>query len=248
MGKMISVVIAIREYPLDTLERTVLTLSNQSCPPLEIIIVDGSMDESQKYDDERINLELKYPLLYILPVPMNRFNASKLLNIGIQHSIGDYIMVTGADRLFGNNFIEEVSKLVGESFMVQSGWGVLPKSTDLSGDILSRWDELCKQVIPGSSKKLNPGCAIIIHRDWWFKVRGCDENYPFLYADSSIHIRAKRSGLGQRTIKFSVANVLHRAHPVVSFRMWTGGATLERLYGESVLSPMRNPDGWGEEE
>lgn len=241
----ISVVIPIREYPLDTLEREVLTLSHQSCPPLEIIVVDGTMNDDEKYRKQFVDLELKYPLLHTLFRPMKQFSAAKLQNIGIQYSTGDYIMLIGADRLFSKNYIEEVSKLADEGFIVQSAWGHLPKSTDLSGDVLSRWDELCKQVIPGSTGKINPGCVIVIHRDWWFKVRGVNERYPFLYNDSNTQRRAKMDGLGKRTLKFATAQVLHRVHKHVSFSMWTGGATLERLYAETDI--VCNPNGWGEE-
>lgn len=240
MGK-ISVVIAIWHYLIDTLERTIFTLSNQSCPPLEIIVIEGSMGYSSEYRD----LESEYPLLHIIHAPIGYLNLSKLNNIGILYALGDYIMITGADRLFSKNYMKEMSRLASESRVIISGWGTLPETTDISGNVHSRWDKLCEQIIPGSSIKVNPGCAIVLHRDWLLENRGYDEKYPFLYSDSSIIARAERSGLKRKVVMFDKAQALHKAH-APSELMHISGVTLDKLYAET--GAIRNLEGWGGEE
>ena len=233
----LSIVVPIWNQSTIALKRMLYTLVSQTKPPLEIVIVDGGPDGRHNVS------ELCGGIVRIIKAYMPEFNLSRLFNIGIKRARGEYIMTTGNDRLFSQSFLEIAGRYISHQGMLGSTWGMLRENTDLSGDIFSRWGEICSCVIPGSVGKLNPGSLQITGKDWFHKVRGFDEAMPFAYTDSDIQTRATLDGLHKPGIPYTDAQILHQWHPE-SPLVASLGTTLAEFRQKTGI--IRNPDGWGE--
>ena len=234
----ISIVIPAWNSEAKVLERMLYTLANQSRLPFEIVVVDGA-------PGYLCALCSDYPLLRIIEAPVEEFSLSKLFNYGIKrvHEDVEYVMTTGVDRLFSQSYLEEATKYITPRSMLWNACGFLKGPVNLSGDIFARWDAICDHIIPGSQGKISPGTLLIVHRDWWFRVRGYDEDFAFAFLDSDITARGRMSGLGRPGVPWRKAQVLHQWHPPSPLVARLGGTLAEIRKKTSVV---RNLDGWGE--
>lgn len=226
--------------PLDRLDYSLWTLANQTEPPLEMVVVNASSDEFMF--QQGCDICGKYTRVKMIAARTGNFNLSRLQNIGIQHTSGEYVMVATQDKLFSPRFIGEVCKLMGPNYQVVADSHSLPIGLDLgpTDKLFDRWEWLLAQRIPKATFAV--GTILCVEREWLFKVRGYDEvRSPFNYNDSDLIMRGGKDGWDDnRVVDANIAQVLHIGH----------GSTLGRGFGgdppDMNLPVVRNPDGWGE--
>ncbi len=238
----LSIVIPIWNRYADLLDRTLYTLVNQLLPPHEIIISDTSSSES--YTKSIKAVTSKYDLAQHIHNPLPAFSLSHSLNIGLKHTESEYILCTGAEMLFSQNYLKELSKIATDNVFMWSACGFLQKNTKYPGDIFGDWKKLLAQIISGSMSKMSPGTFHGAPRSWWFKIRGYDEQFPFAYMDSDIIRRATIDSAIQRgAVRANVAQVLHQWHEKSDLVGKLGGTYAQV---KAQVGIIRNPDGWGE--
>jgi len=237
----LSVVIPTWNRRVNLLKRTLYTLVNQSMPPTEIIVSDTSSDEKCIKDAK----SLERDCIRVIHNPLPTFSLSRSFNIGIKHTSeeSEYILCTGAEMLFGNDFLQKLFVSMDETKFAVGCCGFLPKDTKYPDSLTIGWHKLLAQVIPNTSNKMSPGTFQCASRAWWFKVRGYDEKLPFAFVDSDILQRGKMSGLKRIEVGYNVAQVLHQWHETSDLVGKLGG---DLKYVKAQASAVRNPSGWGE--
>jgi len=235
----LSVIEAIWNLPGNWLDYNLMTLSSQTSPPLEIIVVNGSPDPG--FFKQTEDVCAKYPLVKMVPAVHPWFNLAYSYNVAIQASQGTYVMATCIDKLFSHRFLEEVYRLMAPNCMVTSNSYHLPIGLDL-GDVntlMDRWEEVYPQRIIQNLFAI--GTIMCVEREWLFKVRGFDEiNHPFNYNDSDLMLRGVQDGFGAYPIvNEGVAQVLHIGHPSTLYSGFGGH------YPDATRPIVRNPEHWG---
>ena len=238
--KQLSIVIPIWNRYADLLDRTLYTLVNQSLPPHEIIVSDTSSDENYTKSIETITA--KYDIVQHIHNPLKTFNLGRSHNIGIKHTESEYILCTGAEMLFSQNYLEELSKIAASNVFMWSACGFLQKDTKYPDNIFAGWQELLAQIIPGSMGKMSPGTLHGAPRSWWFEVHGYDEQFPFAYTDSDIIRRATIDTIERGAVRADTAQVLHQWHKKSNLIGKLGGTYAEVI---AMDGEARNLDGWG---
>ena len=84
--------------PGKLLNYNLATLTEQTEPPLEIVVVNASFDKTFFAEAESVCAE--YPLVRMIAAPMPTFNLSRNTNVGTRASKGDFVMLTAMDQLF----------------------------------------------------------------------------------------------------------------------------------------------------
>jgi len=217
------------------------TLSHQTRPPLEVIVVDANTNARLK---RRVAAVVKpFPLARIVKAPRRDFSLSWGINVGIRASDerARYVITTGMDMLFGSNVIGLVTRMLCDRCMILSHCGFLTQGVDISGDIHARWAHLCTRIDPNPPTKISAGAMIAAPRAWWHKVRGYDEiHHAFAYADSDMWMRAKLDKLSVGFMVWRKGQVLHIWHPTSPLVAKVGGSRPDANWGV-----VRNPRGWG---
>jgi len=156
-------------YPASWLNYNLWTLSNQSQPPTEIMVVNASINPlfSQAYAE----VCAQYPRVVMVLAPQSWPNYSYCQNLGIQASTAEYIGFVNMDRLFSYHYTEEVYKHLSPKCMVNSNARFLPRDYDL-GDpatLFDRWDYLMSITLP--QDKLQGG-TLSVWREIGCFIRG----------------------------------------------------------------------------
>lgn len=238
MTETLSVVEFIWNLPASWLDYNLYTLSNQTQPPLEIIVTNSSSDDTMF--DEATKVCAKYPLVRMVEARRERLNLSHSINVAIRASRGTYVMMTNMDRLFAPNLLEGVYDILAPNRMITCHTLNLPMGLDLGSvdTIFDRWDSVVAQA--DAPKTVHVGSIICVEREWFVKVHGFDENRcPLLYADSDLILRGGKDGWDD-TRYVSGDIVLHIGHPS-RISCGYGGK-----YPDQSLPVVRNPNGWGE--
>jgi len=247
---MLSIVLFSWNRPATILNHSLWTLSHQSTPPLEIIVVDTSCDK--KYHEDVGKLCKQYPLVRFIPGRWTRFNISRGFNVGIRAARGEYVATSCMELFFSASLIESLLLRVGENKMNFVRCGCLGPQVDVSAGpeyVRSHWPEYCSQIYPNIAD-ISPGALICASRHWWYKVHGYDEDRcPYRYPDTDIQSRALRDGLlgpqpapnqgwpAHCHVPWTEAQVLHPYHP----RINDVGGIIDRQ-----APIVRNLHGWGD--
>lgn len=241
--EQLSVVIPIWNRYADLLDRTLYTLANQSMPPHEIIVSDTSSDEN--YSKNIIDVISKYAQVWYFHNPLKEFSLSRSFNIGIKqtHLESKYILCTGAEMLFSENYLEELLKVMDDGKFAWGACGFLKEDTKYPDYLFEDWPKLLAQIVPNTMAKVSPGTLQCAVRSWWFRVHGYDESLPFAYVDSDIVQRSTLSALERVTVSAEIAQVLHQWHEKSELVRKLGGTLRYVMDNKEIV---RNPNGWGE--
>ena len=237
----ISVITMIHNRDGARLRRMIHSLRCQTIQPHEIIIIDTSLDMSDSIKKSLGEPYTGFPYLRYISIPRYTFNKSFALNIGIQKSRREYVLVTDADFMFGSKLIERVMDELRGAYaftMVLAEAGYLP---DIDIDSLD-WSKLCKRIRP-PARKMSPGTIQAVPRNWIVKVRGYDEEFDGGLGgmDDDMRIRAHKDGLQLVWLSFSEVQCIHQWHEVSNMK-----GKCSHLF--SVDPPVvKNEDGWGNE-
>ena len=218
------------------------TLSNQTVPPAEIIVV----DQEFKGDGKTRALCEAYPLCKYVHAPHRVFNISWGFNVGIKHSVGGFIITCGGEFMFSANYVATVQKYVTS---VPNIWLIsenAPIPADKTMEMLRHpdpdtalwWGHPYTQYPRGLHHCGTQGAI----RDWWFKVRGWNEDYPFACSDGELWERAAKDGLNQTLIGIDEAQIFHLSHGPSKF------LRLDKKYFDTYKNTpiVANPEKWGE--
>lgn len=243
----LSVVVVTWRRSAEMLLHSVHTLSNQTEPPLEIIVVDTNT-EQPFIDDNQAACAL-YPLARIVHAPRAPFNLAKGMNAGIKPARGQYVMATCMEMLFSRNVVERLAVRMRPDYYGQAVCGVLPASVPVGPieTMHDRWDELCDQVMLDSLKGVSAGAIMIATREWWYTIKGYDEvHYPVWENDVDNARQAHYAGLKQITLTWAECQVIHPQHERITAGFQTGGEWCFGVTDDIVRNRERNPQGWGE--
>ena len=217
------------------------SLSHQTLPPLEVVVVDANTNARLKRQIAAVAVQ--FPLARVVEAPRHDFSLAWGFNVGIKASDerARYVITTGTDMLFGSNVIGLLSKMLCDRCMILSHCGFLVQGVDVSGDVHARWAQLCMRINPNPPVKISAGALIAAPRAWWHKVRGYDEvHHPFAFADSDMWMRAKLDKVSVGFMVWGKAQVLHTWHPTSPLVAKVGGSRPDANWGI-----VRNPQGWG---
>jgi GT2 family glycosyltransferase len=242
---MIAIVVTTWQRRAKLLRNSLETLSRQTAPPLEIVILDQN-PKGDKHVIDNHALADEYELARHVHAPRAEFNLSWGFNVGIQNTSeeADFVMTTGMEMIFGPNVMEEVQKRASPTTAIFSPCGFLPKQVDASNldDVLARWDWYKSQVVPNPPRPCSTGTLICVTREWWFKARGYDETRPFNYTDADVNRRTRMGGLVQKNLQWPECQILHPWHEPSPYVHSLGG--IWPLPTETGW--IRNPGGWGQ--
>lgn len=241
MKNDVSIVEGIWNLPTKLLEYNLATLTRQNKPPFEIVLVNANPNPALFAEVETVCAKYK---VRMIKAPMAKFNLSRIFNIGIRASLGEYCMMTSIDQMFEANFMEELYKNIAPNVVVGTWRGELNPGFDL-GDpdtIIDRWDGIQAQAVP--LPKFPGGSVICVQRAWLEKVHGYDEvRTPYNYLDADLTMRMKQDGLSYPVvIDWTVSHVLHVTHPYNPDLYYGCGGT----WPTGGLPIVRNPNEWGE--
>lgn len=236
----LSTVQVIWNLPVERLDYSLWTLANQTEPPTEMIVVNASSNDL--LFQQACDICNKYNRAKMIAARTNQFNFSQLQNVGIKHTLSEYVMITTVDKLFSPLFIGEVYKLMGPNYQVVADSHSLPIGLDLgrTDSLFDKWEWLLTQRIPKHTFAV--GTIMCVERAWLFKVHGFDEiRTPFNYNDSDLILRGGKDGWEpNEVVDANIAQVLHIGHE----------PTLGRGFGgdppDMNLPVVRNPQRWGE--
>jgi len=180
------------------LEEAINSVFNQTHSPCEIIVVDDLLLEETKLLIDRMDNNVKIPILYIKNII--KTNAQTARNIGAGCAKGKYLAFLDDDDLWDKEYLESVN-------------GVIDKENcDIVVTHTVAFDKNNNQIV----RKLfsgyydeqeffirNPGIAcsnIVIKSSCFMSVKGFDE-YVNGSADKEIFIRLKRENYSHITLK-----------------------------------------------
>lgn len=242
----LSVVVLTWNRPAAMLNNSLWTLSNQTVPPSEIIVVEASPGEAEHERTRALCAE--YPLTRLVETWWMKFNYSRGINVGIKRAKEEWIMATCMEMLFANDFIEVLSRLVMRERVVSATCGTLPEQVQIfsPSEARAQWPALCRQVKPYPPLAWSPGAMTCAHREWWYTVRGFDEaRRPYSYPDVDIRDRAQRSGMETYNIAWDETQCIHPYHPPSALFYSVSGHPVDAQGVDRDV--MRNdPEMWGE--
>lgn len=205
------------------------SLLAQNVLPDEIIVVDTTPGA--------VPMESYSVPLRFLIRPMEIFNKSRALNIGIKAAQSDTIMVTDIDFIFSPGVTEVVTNHLSPKTFVLCEAGYLPKS---AVTYPLDWPKLISMVGTVERRK-SPGTIQAAHRDFWHAVRGYDERFEGGLGgmDDDMWIRARKHGLELVWIPFGEVYCLHQWHPISDLK----GKCSHLFVPDPEI--VKNPQGWG---
>lgn len=240
-----SFVVMTWNRPASWLRNSIYTLSHQTIPPLEIIVVDASPDNASH--EETHKLCANFPLVTVIDAYWPKFNISRGFNVGIKASapkVG-FVVTTCMEIYFPPNLVEELNEKAAAgrfngvacgSLKEEVGWPT-PEA------VWEKWAWYLTQIDPPVAH-ITPGALVCAPRDWWLQVQGYDEaKRPYCYPDVDIIDRARRSGLQMYNVWGRDATVLHPYHGLSSLFYSVGGLPVNTVADADVV---RNRSGWGQ--
>lgn len=239
MKPTLSIVEPIWNLPGRLLDCNLATLTRQTEPPLEIVIVNASPDEAMFANIEAVCNRYG---VRMINAPYLAFNLSRNLNVGIRAAEGEYVLLTAVDQLFPAETLAAVYPSLAPRRIVQAMRGDLPIGFDVGepSTIIDRWGAILEAAIPPS--KFSVGTIICAPREWLYSVGGFDEaRCPYNYCDSDLLTRAQVDGIEMAIISWDRAKILHMAHErnIPLYYMPSG-------MPDNSLPIVRNSNGWGQ--
>ena len=244
----LSVVVCTWRRSADMLLHSVHTLSDQTDPPREIIVVDTNTEAA--FIQENYNALLPYPLVRLICRPRMPFNLAKGMNVGIKAARGQYVIATCMEMLFSPNVVEVLASKVQPGCWIESACAVLSKNTPIGSieTVHSRWAELCAAADAYSAPhRPATGALMVAEREWWHSICGYDEvRYPYENPDVDNARQAALSELHTMYLGWPECQLIHQEHSPLKDGYEQGGEWYASVTLEQIRGRPRNPNGWGE--
>lgn len=230
---------------LRDLENALWTLKNQSAAPDEIIIVDGSPDKDDR--GAVCYLVESYDATYVEAL-LPAFHLTRLFNIGIRKAQSDYIACAGFEMMWSQNYIKYATELLQHDVCIGTWCGFLAEDVEIPppNQLFDIWQSWVDNMIPAkysetqSYYRWTTGGIQLMHRDWWYKLRGFNENLMFALTDTDLVRRVNAiRGLDRYVIKWEKeAQMIHPWHPRVNLD--------EQRERDKGMMGRQNTTRWGE--
>ena len=230
------------------------SLENQSNKDFEVLIADGG---SKNYEELKEFFESREcePLIQMVQEPLGeKFERSKMNNVGVRNARTPYIMTTDVDLFFGKEFVEELLSKVDITTFVESRTMYWKKGFAMrmySGE-LDPFNDLERCKVGRTKKRTTAGGCQCAHIDQWNKVRGFNESFiGWGSEDSDLYTRMRKSGakikwMGE--VKGSL-KLFHQPHPKPNIQEDLACQEAnKKLLNKAMKSgaPYQvNPNGWG---
>lgn len=177
----------------------VKSLQWQTYKDFEILIADGGSKNYEEIEEYFKSFGGDIPMRIVKLEIGEAFERARLNNVGVRNALGEYVMTTDVDLVYGKDFVKTLMGLVAPNILVESRtlyWH--PKTVkkvqlgefDLYNDIAScRRGRIKKRTTAG-------GCQCM-HIDGWNKVRGFDEKGYIGWGseDTDLLTRCKYAGM-----------------------------------------------------
>ena len=226
------------------------SLANQTCQDFELIIADGGIKNVEDIERFASGQPHKFAMRVVRHQLGEKFERSRLNNVGVRNATTPYIMTTDVDMFFAKDFVAtlidnlkphvfiESRTMYWKTFLVNQ---IYDESLDPINDL-----ESCKH--GRIKKRTTAGGCQCAHIDQWTKVRGFDERYiGWGSEDSDLLARMKQSGarvlwMGESRERIMV---FHQPHAKDNVKR----ELEEQRANKSLLNNIKdyevNPNGWG---
>ena len=227
------------------------SLQWQTYTDFELLIADGgskNYEEIKKYFE---NYNGIIPMRIVQLKIGKPFERARLNNVGIRHALGEYVMTTDVDMLYGNKFVETVMNIINKKTSVLSRTMYLK----------SNW---CKKIYNGEvdpyndvnsirkcriKKRTTAGGSHTSHISNWNKVHGYCEKYKgWGSEDQDLMKRMKKAGIRTKWIGESRDDIMlfHQSHPKIDIKDDLRWQEKNKKFLNNITSYIANPDGfWG---
>jgi glycosyltransferase involved in cell wall biosynthesis len=208
----------------DALDLVLLSVSRQTRPASQIIIVDDGSSDSTRYLVEKWSATI--PLIYCW-LPDSGFRAARARNLGILKALADYIVFIDGDCIIPPNFIERHTALAESGHFVAGGRYLLDKNQTeqiIGGDLniakIAFLFNLKFRYIPlgpfrflsTSNWKIVRSCNLGVFKHQAISVNGFDESFVgWGREDSDLTRRLLHLGARIKSGRLAVC-VLHLWH------------------------------------
>ena len=219
---------------------TLHSLSNQTVPPVEIIVTDQEPDG----DPTTLAVCNEYPLCRYIHAPHEAFNLSWGFNVGIKRTIGDFVITTGAEFVFAKNYVETIQPLLAPGIWLDSENTPLIRRATM--EMLDHPDPSTDLYWGQPFTKFPAGLHVAgffgATREWLEKAHGWNEELPFACSDADIWRRAEMDGLKKVFVGHDKTQIFHLWHPQSNYL-----DLADEYFKVYEASPIVcNLNGWGE--
>jgi len=236
----ISFVFTWKERDIRYLRCCIHSLSNQTILPVEIVVTDQEVDSNP----DTVALCNRYPLCTYIHAPNPTFNLSWGFNVGIKRTVGDFVITTGGEFVFAENYVETIQPLLSPGIWLDSENTPLAKRATMV--MLDHPDPNTSLYWGQPFTKFPDGLHVAgffgATRKWLEKAHGWNEELPFACSDADIWQRAEADGLRKVFVGHDKTQIFHLWHKQSEY------LDLDKKYFKMwPASPIVcNPDGWGE--
>jgi len=222
----------------------------QTYTDFELVIADGG---SSNYEELKKHLEEHDGPIKMRIVQHEigeAFLRSFLNNLGVRHSLGDYVMTTDVDMLFGKDFMKTLMATVTPNTFVDSRtmyWKSAFVNKIHKGE-LDPYNSIedCKR--GRIKKRTSAGGCQCMHIDNWHKVRGFDERYEgWGSEDQDLITRVKKAGIKIEWMGENRDDIMlfHQPHAKKDIKRDLEYQEENKKLLANINGYKVNPDGWG---
>jgi N-acetylglucosaminyl-diphospho-decaprenol L-rhamnosyltransferase len=227
MSPIVSVIIVSFNTRKMTIE-ALHSLINQTCAPLQIIVVDN-----MSTDDSVQAIEKNFPAVTLLKLEQN-IGFAKANNLAAAYAIADYILFLNPDTVVKDHAVDRLLDFAkihpnakiwggrtlfgdgqlnpGSCWSRQTFWSLLCQAFGLSSlfrdsslfnsEGIGGWDRVGVR-----SVDIVSGCFLLIERDFWDQLHGFHSDFFMYGEEADLCLRAKQ--LGARPMVTSDATIVH---------------------------------------
>lgn len=247
----LSVVIPVRNRAGTRLRNCLNSLRWQQLDPGELEIVLSDYGSEPEHAASILGLAERFAAKVARSEEFGDWNRSRALNLGIQHTSGEYVWCTDADMIFAPNFVPTIL----EVHAARPGKAlVVCACSDLPERVPERDYELADfSMLSGAStrrkavslKSLGTGACQSASRAFFFHARGYDERYVHWGSeDSDMRDRALAYGLEMVWIT-DRTEMLHQWHPTSRYTRLIQNRKNALRYWFTRHQVVKNVERWG---
>jgi len=188
-------------------------LAHQSLVPDQVIIVDQSPDQIMQLAALQVCDD--YSVAHV-SMPSDTFSMPKAFNKGLELVTSEYVMFTGIDMMFSEDFIKILSQRLSPNSFVNAMMGYYPEHFFMGNDnFFDHWGAITRLCDPSLiTRALSPGACQAMSTSWIRMVNGYDERYSGGLGgiDDEMRSRAVKCGLNITWIEWGESQVIHQWH------------------------------------
>ena len=220
----------------------------QTYKDFELLIADGGSKNYEEIKDYLENFNGDIPMRIVQLKIGDAFERARLNNVGIRNALGEYVMTTDVDMVFGKDFVQTLMSHVGENVLVESRtmYWKPPVVNKIYNGQLDVYNDIESCRVSRLKKRTSAGGCQCMHVKGWGKVRGFSEEYRgWGSEDYDLLTRAKKARI---QVKWMGENndvaLFHQPHPKNTKQDLIYQAENKKILAR-IKDYKANPNGWG---